>query len=210
MRPALGESLLAKVPPISEVHPEFQESARVEGYVQRVSKDIGTISLSDRPDIALLWSLYATGFHGFAIGLKTAHEWWNNIGHAPPVAKVKYQQARIRWDEIPTGAESIPAQMKLATTKSLDWEWQREYRAFGVFSKLSQLPNAPKGVVGPFPLDLVSEVVVGIEGSTKTSGSEETVESVIRKEWEGSKIPTIYAMPADCSFGVKLVPGEPL
>lgn len=96
----------------------------VDREVQRFISQRGVSCFSEKADNILMWSHYAGHHKGFCLEFKTSSEPFEKI------RKVKYSERMPAFDLVPMLCEqNFDQVLDLFCTKSLDWKYEREWRA---------------------------------------------------------------------------------
>lgn len=153
--------------------PKSADLGIAEEIRKRRDQTYGILSLSELWNNSAMWTHYSERHTGVCIGFdssasifKTQH----NYG-IKPVGKVRYLQERLPVDYA-TG-EDIPPD--LFFRKSLDWQYEYEWRSVARFPDLKRFSFRKEGEVNGFPLYLlyidhehVREIYLGALASKKT------------------------------------------
>jgi hypothetical protein len=133
--PSLQARIFEKIgtPSVALSAPREQILDAIRGELQQneLAKEIYernlVFSASDDGEHILLWSHYADGHKGFAVGFKASHEkFWRRLDGVPRnLRRVNYSYLR---PEIGTVDEFAEQEMLL--TKSSHWQYEREWRMF--------------------------------------------------------------------------------
>ncbi len=119
------------------------------------SSKVGILCLSEVNDSLLMWSHYTDAYRGFVIGLDTDHPEFDRTKGKWPVRKVRYSQDRP--SVVPK--KSGPKAAEVYFTKSIDWEYEREWR---IVRPLEEATERNTGIYCcPLPLPVVRELIVG-------------------------------------------------
>ncbi len=140
--------------------------------------------LSEDCRAVLMWSHYAANHKGICIGYDT--KGFEFPGLAMPI---NYQKERIRvdvtdlffYDEIPDHSDLI---FKILRTKSVDWNYEKEWRFFGVKFGEGEVYRA--GFEFPFDRTKIKEIIFG------ERATDETVEKVKSYVGDLSPFPMFY------------------
>ena len=110
--------------------PEYLAKSVAEVY-ERLDKNFGVLSLSERPDSALMWSHYADGGRGCILEFDAAHPWfWAKREEADSFRHLRRVDYR---DCEPTNFIGMSDQVALYT-KSVAWAYEGEWRIIRNFN----------------------------------------------------------------------------
>jgi len=122
----------------------------VDREVQRFLSQRGVSCFSERADNLLMWSHYAGHHKGFCLEFKTSSEPFEKI------RKVKYSEQMPAFDLVPMLCDQDFDQvLDLFCTKSLDWQYEREWRAI----------HKEAGTAYTYPADALTGIYFGPEAS---------------------------------------------
>lgn len=122
----------------------------VDREVQHFLSQRGVSCFSERPDNLLMWSHYADHHKGFCLEFKTDSEPFQKV------RQVKYSEQMPAFDLMPMLCDQDSEQViDLFCTKSLDWQYEREWRAI----------HKEAGTAYTYPSDALAGVYFGPEAS---------------------------------------------
>ena len=122
----------------------------VDSEIQRFVSQRGVSCFSERADNLLMWSHYASHHKGFCLEFKADSEPFEKI------RKVKYATSMPAFDLVPMLCDQDFDQiLDLFCTKSLDWQYEREWRAI----------HKEAGTAYTYPSDALTGVYFGPEAS---------------------------------------------
>ena len=118
--------------------------------VQRFLSQRGVSCFAERPDNLLMWSHYADHHKGFCLEFKTDCETFEKI------RQVKYVSQMPAFDLVPMLChDDFDQVLDLFCTKSLDWQYEREWRAL----------HKEAGTAYTYPSDVLTGIYFGPEAS---------------------------------------------
>jgi len=127
-----------------------------------LNKSLGVLCLSEVPDSILMWGHYTDNHRGFAVGFDSDHAFFSRRRSVQDefgfLRQVKYQRER------PKVVFTDTTSTVWFSTKSNQWEYEREWRIVRVLSEAdSRRDNSPFPVcLFGFPEDAVLEIIVGL------------------------------------------------
>jgi hypothetical protein len=142
-------------------------------------KKRGVICFSEKKDNLLMWSHYGGRYKGFCLEFSTAFEPFQKIG------KVKCRTELPTFELSQFSAKDSKVMETLLCTKSADWSYEAEWRAF----------HREAGTTYGYPAECLTGVYFGPEMNL---GSIEIICLIFRgqnpgvKFWRGSKSPTEF------------------
>lgn len=116
------------------------------------------LSLTEKYDNLLMWAHYASNHEGFVVGFNTSHPFFKREGKGiHTLNKVVYTTIRpnVGISELTLADSHL--------TKSIDWQYEEEWRLFVEMDKASEIIKAEYYPVCLFdlPPDAIKEVIVG-------------------------------------------------
>lgn len=159
-------------------------------YFTQLDNNYGVLSLSTKWNGILLWSHYANQHKGFCIGFW--EEKLRAFGFFVRTGIVEYPEEfpNIKPTVEKTKEDRLNRIQMQTTTKSKDWEYEKEYR----FIKYLQEPKPFERLL-TVPNEVISEVVLGINISS--DDKDEIVEICRRKNipvYQARKVPFKFAI----------------
>lgn len=126
---------------------EMLRRIRKEFY-EAIDKEVGVLSLTERPDNLIMWAHYAQQHQGFVIEFDETHPYFNQKptpDETDSLLKVKYSVDRPA-QALMTGMDVLD----MLLTKSKDWEYEQEWRLLRDLQEADlKMPN-PMGDVHLF------------------------------------------------------------
>ena len=126
-----------------------------------IKDNISVLSLTSCNNNELMWSFYADGHKGFAIGLKSNHQifsdcFWDDQNLTVGLREVQYAQQRKRFYLETNDGFCIDTLLY----KSKSWEYEKEWRL--IISNTEKL-HTKENLSGFFsvPDDAISEIILG-------------------------------------------------
>ena len=185
---------------IRELGIRDQETVRtlLEQFAQDYRKKHGVLSFSTVKDVPMLWSHYADAYSGFCVGvdldqlMNVLKEYFYNTGNPFQEAWVKYVNEFPTIKPSSDEDEDLDRFLELFTTKSVFWDYEKEYRY--VFSR----PPESGLILSP---ECVSEVIFGSE---MPEAHKEEVTKVVREQFPSAKV--LLAQRKFSSFELEFVP----
>jgi hypothetical protein len=108
-----------------------------ENFIKSINKEIGIFSLSENSANILMWSHYADSHRGYCVGL----DFNILLGIVGSIGAVTYSDKFPKLELLP----KLPVEdfMKLLTTKSNDWKYEKEIRVVMRFKarETIKIPN---------------------------------------------------------------------
>jgi hypothetical protein len=134
---------------------------------------VGVLSLTEKPDNLLMWAHYAHSHEGFVIGFNCEHEYFAHPhkfdNEAREFRKVKYSTKR------PHKVSSQFEADDLHFTKSIQWEYEQEWRVIRPFyhkkrAYVSEIIDAePLPIcLFAFPPSCVKSIILGYRAADRT------------------------------------------
>lgn len=117
-----------------------------ENFIKNINKEIGIFSLSENNSNILMWSHYADSHKGYCVGLDY-NILLKIVGSIGPVT---YSDKFPKLSILPKSP--VEDFMKLLTTKSNDWEYEKEVRIIMRFKARETIR---------IPDDCIREVILG-------------------------------------------------
>ena len=133
-------------------------SAYVKGpFLTEISSRFAILCLSELRDSILMWSHYASGHTGIALGIEIQPHW--------NMLEVEYRHARVSMKlslpEDPRSSEENA--YRLAKTKSEYWAYEKEWRAISMLEKLGQEVRDGKVLYfATIQPEIVKEIILGL------------------------------------------------
>lgn len=133
--------------------PRSMEVEIAEGIRKRRNEMYGILSLSELWNNSAMWSHYAERHTGVCIGFdSSAPIFKTQIEHGVrPVGKVRYLRERVPVDY--ATCEDLPPD--LFFRKSIDWQYECEWRSVARFPALKKFSFRKEGSVNGFPIYLL-------------------------------------------------------
>ena len=158
----------------------------------------GVLSFATVRDVPLLWSHYADAYRGYCIGIDI-DQFMEVLKEHYHSTKISFQWAWVEYvNEFPVIVPSIDKYgdldgfLESFTTKSVFWDYEKEYRY--VFSR----PPESGLILSP---ECVSEVIFGSE---MPEAHKEEVTKVVREQFPSAKL--LLAQRKFSSFELEFVP----
>jgi len=119
-------------------------------------------TLSEKSDNLLMWSHYARNHEGFVIGFDADHSFFKGKGIYKPT-KVLYSAKRPN-----VGLSNLSLE-DTYFTKSIDWEYEQEWRLFSDLNDVSETIETKELPIYLFDLpgDAIIEIIFGCRSSEK-------------------------------------------
>ncbi len=166
-------------------------------YVLSLIKEVVTcgslaLCLTDVPNNLLMWAHYASCHNGFVIGFDTKHEFFTCPKGSYSLKRIAYQVQR------PLVFFPYPDPSALYFTKSLEWEYEKEWRLFR--RPLDYYKSGTDGYGFPIylfdlPSEAIKEIILGCRMSLCMR---ETLSAFVRKEYPNVRIKS--AMLSNAKF----------
>jgi hypothetical protein len=128
---------------------------------RQLDREFGILSLAADDASLLLWAHYAQGHSGFSIAFDTSHPSFHLLGEAKPVV---YASTRASMH----GHEPPEEAIGFFFVKSVDWQYEREWRIVDLLDHCRDLGN------GIFVRDIDPACVAAVALGMATSRSLET------------------------------------
>ncbi|WP_260563522.1 DUF2971 domain-containing protein [Alteromonas sp. KS69] len=143
------------------------EASRI--FIDKANTLIGVLSLTESNNNILMWSHYARSHKGFCVGFDTNSDFFNrkrsDVDEFYHLREVKYDKAR------PNKLISQLNAVNMFLTKSIDWEYEKEWRMCSVLEDCDKtIDSKPYPIhLFKFPESAVKEVILGacMENSVK-------------------------------------------
>ena len=135
----------------------------------RLSKDIGILSLSKNPKSILMWSHYAVEHKGFVVGFNSGDEFFSHHAGEPEdigmLLHVDYDNNRpsINVQRI-NGSEPIP---DIFFTKNTEWDYEQEWRIIR-FLKDAREIRSENVHLFQVPPTAIREIIIGSKTESQT------------------------------------------
>ena len=155
----------------------------IEGEIARFLSENGVSCFSERADSQLMWSHYAGHHKGFCLEFRTDSEPFRKI------QQVTYAETMPACDLVPIICENRTDQLvrDLFCTKSIDWKYEREWRAL----------HRETGTAYTYPAEALTGIYFGSEVSFASfeivalvlAGQNENV-----RLWKGSRSKSTFSV----------------
>gem|GEM_PF-1233463 len=148
------------------------------GYPDAVSRAIGVLSLTARPDSIVMWGHYADKHRGIVIGFDQE---WEMFCRGRGLGPVEYSRERLVWDPSckPGSSAERNYVARMIKIKNYEWSYEAELREVFQLSGLNQR-SLKDGRIGYF-LSIPSSVILTvILGALCPADTEVEVRSVLR------------------------------
>lgn len=139
----------------------------LKNWIELLNENIGVLSLSAVQNNILMWSHYCNSNQGVVLEFNTDNDFFK------PLLKIEYSENPpelnlANWEEI----EKNPSLgMPILTTKSLDWEYEQEYRVYKNFSHSDYyIGNDSLGLpiyLYKFPTESITKIIFGLNTPKK-------------------------------------------
>ncbi|HEX7515716.1 MAG TPA: DUF2971 domain-containing protein [Chthoniobacterales bacterium] len=154
MRPTLISGVAGKM---HEANAHLQHN-----YLDGISRDVGVLSLSARPNSIVMWGHYGDKHRGMVIGFDTA---WEVFRSGKGLRSVRYDRKRLTWDSAckPGSAAEKAYVVQMICHKNDEWAYEDELRQMFKLAGLKRRPLEDRGV-GYFlsvPAHTVVSVLLG-------------------------------------------------
>jgi len=174
---------------------------------KEVSQFLGLICFASERNNLLMWSHYANGHKGLAIGFNSDHRFFKEFAR---IWRVNYlsRDERFVWDSsLNPGDEGYDEMAeRFVLTKSHHWRYEGETRVLPQLAGLERrlISDGIPGYFCAFPPDLIEEVIIGYRASSVT-------DDVIRRAMvlHGiSENKLLRAQPHPSKFELRFVQGD--
>jgi DUF2971 family protein len=112
------------------------------GELPNWDQHVGILSLAEKPDSLLMWSHYADSHRGFVFEFDTSHAFFSRFG-SDRLKKVRYSQQRPIF-ESPQVLQNMNAIETILLTKSIEWEYEQEWRMLVPLVKADKVSGGPQ------------------------------------------------------------------
>jgi hypothetical protein len=138
-------------------------------YPEAVSRAIGVLSLTARPDSIVMWGHYADKHRGIVIGFDKD---WEMFRRGRGLSSVEYSRERLVWDASckPGSAAERDYVSRMIKHKNHEWNYEAELREVFQLPGLNQrsLEDGSIGYFLPIPSSVILTVILGALCSTDT------------------------------------------
>jgi hypothetical protein len=145
-------------------NPTNFKNQAIHQFIDLLNSNVGVLSLSESNDDNKLWSYYAASHTGIIICFDKENAFFHDT------VKVKYVKNRrsINLNDIILKTPESNIQ-EVFYTKSIDWEFEKEYRKFGLFRNCKRKLNINDSMDNPIYLfDIPKEAICGVIMGSKT------------------------------------------
>lgn len=151
-----GENLAAQM--IEKIKNDNRSSILEKELYSKLNREWGILSLTTNPKNILMWSHYANEHKGIVLELDEKHEYFNatidNKKFLNFLHKVTYSEKR------PASYLVDSNEKEFFLTKSIEWQYEHEYRAFKQLNKLEN-KKGNNIFLSKFPKDLIMSIYCG-------------------------------------------------
>lgn len=116
-------------------------------FLEKINSTFGVVSLTPDPLNLLMWSHYANSHSGFCVGLSS--QVLLDLGHATLIGPVFYE---TDFPEFMFSDNEMEKIVRLLTTKSTHWEYEKEVRIIN--------HGAPRSTI-KLPAEAYKELIIG-------------------------------------------------
>ena len=154
--PEVDRQSLRRLHENNQLGSEWPEVLRL--MVEIMASSTLALSLSEKPDNLLMWSHYTRSHEGFVLGFDADHSFFKGKGKGIyKLTKVVYSTKR------PNVGLSKLSLVETYFTKSIDWEYEQEWRLFADANDACMTVEAQDFPICLFdlPADAVTEIILG-------------------------------------------------
>lgn len=147
-------------------NPQQTKERLIEKNIEKWDKLIGILSLSATENNILMWAHYTDGHRGMLIEFDAGHDFFNPPPSIPKTdfgvpIEVDYPKSKMR----PKLKENLDptTEVQMLHTKSIDWEYEQEWRVFQQLEKcnLKQIKSNETVHLFKLPPKAIRRVVIG-------------------------------------------------
>lgn len=154
----------------SELHPAMEAvlPAARKALYDVIDNKIGVLCLSESPTEPLMWSHYADSHRGLVIEFDTDNKFFsqqlNTSDELRHLRKIKYSTERPSL--ILSNVESFDSFL----TKSMDWEYEKEWKMLLPLDNCTEKKTTPHGDIHlfAFPRTAITNIILGAKASSAT------------------------------------------
>lgn len=165
-----GEDMATQM--MKEIRDKNILSILEKSFYSKLNSEWGILSLTTNPKNILMWSHYASEHKGIVLELDEKHEYFNttidNKSFLNFLHKVTYSEKR------PASYLVDSNEKEFFLTKSIEWKYEDEYRAFKQLDNLDN-PKDNNIFLSKFPKDLIISIYCGCNMSDENRNYIKTI-----------------------------------
>jgi hypothetical protein len=162
--------------------------------LETISEQYGMTCFSETPSDVRMWSHYGDEHKGVVVGLDRSLLGINLL-------PVQCKRERVHYTASQFANPQVEWAVKLLTTKSEDWAYQKEWRAVLRFGEAPLEFDNQLGHIFQVPMESVKRVLIGCKAHSTTSAD---IQDILREVYP-SIVPEI-ARPHRSRFAMEFVP----
>lgn len=176
------------------------------GLYKGFNENIGVLSLTEKPDNLLMWAHYAQNHKGFAIEFESDHEFFHQ--QLSPSDELRYVRKVQYLDQRPNiRISTFEDATNIFSTKSKDWEYEREWRIMRPLQHADQVIPSTDGAIHlfSFPPDCITGILFGCRMSQEIK---QEMFEYLNSEEAYSHIQMLDSVLDEREFKLNTVPNE--